>query len=79
MRGGNCPKCAGSYKLNTSEFIAKARLIHGDKYDYSKVEYKNYSTKVCIICREHGEFRQTPNNHLFGTGCPICPESNMEG
>lgn len=79
MRGGDCQKCAGGYKLNTNEFIAKARQVHGDKYDYSKTEYKNYSTKVCIICSEHGEFWQTPNNHLFGAGCPTCPESNMEG
>ena len=79
MRGGNCPKCAGSYNLNTKEFIEKAKKIHGDKYDYSKVDYKNYSTKVCIICPEHGEFWQIPNNHLFGAGCPTCPESNMEG
>jgi len=79
MRGGNCPKCAGSYKLNTKEFIEKAKKIHGEKYDYSKVVYKNYSSKVCIICHEHGEFWQTPNNHLFGAGCPTCPESNMEG
>lgn len=79
MRGGNCPKCAGSYKLTTKEFIEKAKKIHGDKYDYSKVDYINYNTKVCIICPEHGEFWQIPNNHLFGAGCPTCPESNMEG
>lgn len=34
---------------------------------------------MCIICPEHGEFWQTPNSHLFGAGCPTCPESNMEG
>ena len=79
MRGGNCPKCAGSYKLTTEEFIDKARNVHGDKYDYSKVVYKNYNTKVCIICPEHGEFWQVPNNHLYGAGCPTCPQSNMEG
>ena len=77
--GGNCPKCAGCKKLTTEEFIEKAREIHGDKYDYSKVVYKNYSTKVCIICPDHGEFWQVPNNHLFGAGCPTCPQSNMEG
>ena len=79
MRGGNCPKCAGSYKLTTKDFIEKARKVHGDRYDYSKVVYKNYSTKVCIVCPEHGEFWQVPNNHLFGAGCPTCPQSNMEG
>ena len=59
-------------KLTTQEFIEKAKLIHGDKYDYSKVEYKNYETKICIICPIHGEFYQTPNKHLNGCGCPKC-------
>ncbi len=46
---------------------------------HSKVKYINYSTKVCIVCPQHGEFWQTPNNHLFGAGCPSCPQSNLEG
>ena len=58
--------------LTTEQFIEKARKVHGDKYDYSKVEYTNSKTKVCIICPEHGEFWQTPNNHLKGQGCHIC-------
>ena len=58
--------------LTTEQFIEKARKVHGDKYDYSKVEYVNNHTKVCIICPEHGEFWQTPNAHLNGQGCPIC-------
>ncbi len=62
-------------KKTTKEFIESARKIHGDKYDYSKVEYVNNSTKVCIICPEHGEFWQTPSNHVNGSrprGCPVC-------
>lgn len=78
-RGYGCPICGGSKRLTNEEFIGKARLVHEDKYDYSKVNYINTATKVCIICPEHGEFWQTPNNHLFGAGCPTCPESNMEG
>ena len=54
------------------EFIEKAKEVHGDKYDYSKVEYVNNHTKVCIICPEHDEFWQTPNNHVHGQGCPYC-------
>ena len=55
------------------EFIEKARKVHGDEYDYSKVEYKNNKTKVCIICPKHGEFWQKPNSHLSsGQGCPKC-------
>lgn len=59
-------------RLNTEEFIRRARLVHGDKYDYSKVAYVNTQTKVCIICHEHGEFWQQPQHHLKGSGCPSC-------
>ena len=60
-------------KININEFISKARLIHGDKYDYSKVNYVNNSTKVCIICPEHGEFWQSPSAHIYQKqGCPKC-------
>ena len=59
-------------KLNNESFIEKAREVHGDKYDYSKVEYKNAKTKVCIICPKHGEFWQTPLNHLNSNGCSKC-------
>ena len=55
-------------KLTREEFIIKARIVHGWKYDYSKAEYKNNSTKICIICPEHGEFWQKPNHHIQGAG-----------
>lgn len=61
-------------KLTQEEFIEKARNVHADKYDYSKVEYVNSQTKVCIICPEHGEFWQTPNKHLQGHNCPKCAQ-----
>ena len=82
-RGQGCPKCAREYvkeelRLTTSEFIEKARKIHGDKYDYSKVNYINTDTKVCIICPEHGEFWQTPASHLCKRGCPKCKISHGE-
>ena len=67
-----CPKCSNVYNFSTNEWIEKARKIHGNKYDYSKVKYKNQKEKVCIICPEHGEFWQNPNNHLNGKGCPYC-------
>ena len=72
-----CPSCryiSSSIKLksNTEEFINKAKKIYGNKYNYSKVKYINSQTKVCIICPEHGEFWQRPNNLLNGHGCPIC-------
>lgn len=56
----------------TEEFIKKARQIHGNKYDYSKVKYINNRIKVCIRCPIHGEFWQTPDNHLYGKGCKKC-------
>ena len=61
-------------KISKEEFIARSNNIHNNKYDYSKVEYVNNKTKVCIICPEHGEFWQPPKNHLLGQGCPICGE-----
>lgn len=77
LRGRGCPKCktekAGNRtRLNTKGFIKKAKDVHGDKYDYSKVSYKDMNTKVCIICPIHGEFWQTPDTHLRGSGCMDC-------
>ena len=59
-------------RLTTEEFIERARKVHGNRYDYSKVEYINDRTKICIICPIHGEFWQKPNNHLNGNGCRQC-------
>ena len=59
-------------KLTTEEFIAKAKAVHGDRYDYSKVEYVNNQTKVIINCPLHGDFPQSPMNHLRGNECPKC-------
>ena len=78
LRGSRCPECYGTPKKTKENFIKQAREVHGDKYDYSKVNYKGTDEKVCIICPEHGEFWQTPNNHLFGAGCPVCPQSALE-
>ena len=78
MLGNKCSKCSGSKKLTTEEFIEKAKQIHGNKYDYSKVEYKGNKIKVCIICPEHGEFWQMPINHCSKNnhnGCPICAKT----
>lgn len=62
-------KCS---KSNTEKFIKKAVEIHGNKYDYSKVDYKGCKEKVTIICPIHGEFQQSPNGHLSGRGCQKC-------
>lgn len=77
FHGYGCNKCgyikAGlKQSLSAEQFINKSKAIHGDKYDYSKVEYINTRTEVCIICPEHGEFWQTPDSHLGGHGCRDC-------
>ena len=60
-------------KLTTEEFILKAKKVHGDKYDYSLVDYDGAEKHVSIICPEHGKFRQTPHKHANGgRGCPSC-------
>ena len=63
LNGKGCSKCAGKNKT-TEEFIKEAVKLQGLKYDYSKIKYINATTKVCIICPEHGEFWQTPNDPL---------------
>ena len=59
-------------KLTTTEFIEKSKEIHGDKYDYSLVDYIDNKTKVKIICPIHGLLEQRPNSHLSGYGCVKC-------
>lgn len=74
-----CPKCSGKKGYNINNFIKRAREVHGNKYDYSKVEYINAKTKVCIICPEHGEFWQKPSDHLNGCGCKKCAYKRNDG
>ena len=83
LQGHKCQKCATDdakikQSLQKWQFIEKAKKIHGDNYDYSKIEYKNNRTKVCIICPTHGEFWQTPHDHLSGYGCKKCGIENMK-
>ena len=82
LKGCGCPKCGkeSSQKrqsLNTEQFIKRAKKVHGNKYDYSKTEYINSSTKVCIICPIHGEFWQRPTEHLRGRGCKKCGDLSV--
>lgn len=64
-------------KLTTEIFIQRARAVHGDKYDYSKVEYVNNRTKVCITCPKHGDFCLTPESHWHGNGCLECSKERI--
>ena len=70
--------CKGGVKLTTEEFIKRARKKHGNEYDYSKVDYKNNHTEVIIVCPKHGDFPQTPNDHLNGSGCSKCNKNKGE-
>ena len=78
LRGYRCHFCYGSVKKTKEQFINEAKKVHGDKYDYSKVNYKGNKHKICIICNKHGEFSQTPLYHLQGHGCKLCNESLLE-
>ena len=77
LQGKGCIKCgrertAQFHSKSLEQFIQGAKKVHGSKYDYSKVEFVNYQTRVTIICPVHGEFSQSPTSHLQGSGCPKC-------
>lgn len=79
--GHGCPKCgiearASKRTLTTDEFIRRAVGVHGDKYDYSKTNYKSSREHVCITCPIHGDFYMSPNHHLGGQGCKACNPLN---
>ena len=82
LNGQGCPMCTeerigATFHMTTEKFILKAKTIHGDKYEYSKVNYINNSTCVTILCLKHGAFEQTPANHLWGQGCPKCANERL--
>jgi hypothetical protein len=80
LRGFGCIKCSvlshtktiEEYSKETEEYIKKAKLKHGNKYDYSKTKYTGVKDKSTIICPIHGEFKQVLYNHLNGQGCSKC-------
>lgn len=67
-----CQKCKLGVRRTTADFITDAKTVHGNKYDYSLVEYMRKQDPIKIICREHGVFLQRPSDHLRGSGCPSC-------
>ena len=74
-----CTFCSPTSKLNTEQFIEKARIIHGDDYDYSLVEYKNSNTKIKIKCNTCKKiFEQRPHDHLKGCGCFCAYKGEIE-
>jgi hypothetical protein len=80
LSGCGCPRCKaeriGDFnRLPADQFITRAENFHLHKYNYDQVKYVNMKTRVTILCPKHGEFEQTPNNHLAGNGCPHCSTS----
>lgn len=77
LNGCGCPKCKSEklkkvFSSNTHEFEKKSVIKHNGKYSYKRTEYCDNSTDVIITCPIHGDFKQSPHNHLQGKGCPIC-------
>ncbi len=73
LQGYGCKECRKEkLSYTTEQFIEKAKQVHGDKYDYSKVEYKHSQSKVIITCKKHGDFEQNPTNHILGGNCSVC-------
>ena len=80
INGSNCPKCSyiiqAKKTMDTTEkVVTDFKKVHGDRYDYSNMNYKNTMTKIKIICKIHGVFEQKPNSHKAGGGCPKCFQS----
>ncbi len=67
-----CRECSGKILWTKTRFIKEAKTIHKNKYDYSKVDFIDSTKKVIIICKEHGEFLQTPQKHINGHKCNKC-------
>lgn len=72
LRGANCPKCMGNYRYTTEEMIQRFIEVHGDNYEYSKVQYVNDDTKIIVTCKTHGDFKTNSGTHVLGHGCPSC-------
>lgn len=72
-----CPKCYLEAKPKSlQQFVEEQQVIHSNKYDYQKAQYKTAEIPICIICPIHQEFYQSPHGHLRGNGCPQCSKFN---
>ncbi|MFA5048414.1 MAG: hypothetical protein WC516_05335 [Patescibacteria group bacterium] len=83
LRGNGCNKCKNGLhseksKLSKEEFIKRSNKRHESKYDYSNFIYINNVTKGVVTCPKHGEFLQTPANHMRGRGCPQCMLGSLD-
>jgi very-short-patch-repair endonuclease len=79
LRGAGCFKCGrDKCTTNISDVISRFQKVHGERYDYSNISYKNSLHKVNITCHKHGDFQQTISSHSSGKGCPKCSSSKGE-
>lgn len=83
LSGAGCPECKKitiglKNKYTQDEFIEECKRVHGNKYIYTKVKYVDIYTPITIICPKHGDFTQSPRDHLQGCGCQKCRSSKME-
>lgn len=80
VAGVGCKACHREHRFKTSrEFVLAAYSVHGDRYDYSKVEFRNPRKRVKVVCKKHGVFRVKPNSHVSNAvGCRKCKESKGE-
>jgi DNA-binding ferritin-like protein (Dps family) len=84
IRGARCYQCGvelrehSKFMNRLKDLPNKFKEIHGDTYNYDWTSFKGLKQKIKILCKEHGEFYQTPETHLWGQGCPRCRESHGE-
>jgi len=84
MSGYGCSKCHHErigyiFSKTKGQYIEQFINFHGDRYDYSKVtDFKNCKEKVIVICKQHGEFLISPDNHSRGKGCPLCGKKGYQ-
>ena len=88
LNGRGCPACAKANRHASrieerdrcaAIFIERAKQIHGERYDYSSTKYgKNCEDRLVVGCRQHGEFKISPSNHLKGKGCPSCAKTGFD-
>lgn len=77
LTGTGCPKCGGTKKYNTEEFIEKANYVHNGYFTYEKCKYEGSNKKVIVTCPIHGDFSVKANNHLIGYNCPKCSKEHI--
>lgn len=83
LAGMKCRKCANDLihiqqRNSTKDILNRVKEIHGNRYDYSKIDYKGMFYPIEVICKEHGSFFIITKDHISGNGCPKCNMSNLE-